>query len=89
MKFKTNYIEEDLVRAFKVFDPNDDEFVNKNDLRLAFQSFIQKEKISDHLINAIFDESNPQMDNNTNLDYKELIKVMMAEPDPLKLPDEL
>ena len=36
MKFKTNYIEEDLVRAFKVFDPNDDEFVNKNDLRLAF-----------------------------------------------------
>ena len=37
----------------------------------------------------MFDEASPQTDDMGNINYKDLIKVMLSEPDPLHLPDHV
>ena len=37
----------------------------------------------------MFNEAMPQTDDNGNINYKDLIKVMLSEPDPLQLPDHV
>ena len=88
MKMKTNYIEEDLIRAFKVFDTDLADCVNKEELRVAFMNLIGKPVVDESKLDGMFDEALPQMDENGNIDYEALVKVMLAEPDPLLLPQE-
>ena len=88
MKMKSNFIEEDLIKAFKVFDTDLADVVNKEELRIAFMNLIGKPVVDDTKLDGMFDEALPQMDENGNINYEELIKAMLAEPDPLLLPDE-
>ena len=39
--------------------------------------------MSDKLIEKIFAEASPQTDSHNYINYEELIKVMLEEPDPL------
>ena len=89
MTKKQNYIEEDLVRAFKVFDHDDVGTVKREELKVAFMTLIGKHVVSEAEIDAMFNEALPQTDNNGNMNYEELIKIMNNEPDPLALPDDI
>ena len=47
MTKKQNYIEEDLVRAFKVFDHDDIGTVKREELKVAFMNLIGKHVVSE------------------------------------------
>ena len=47
MTKKQNYIEEDLVRAFKVFDHDDVGTVKREELKVAFMTLIGKHVVSE------------------------------------------
>lgn len=47
MTMKTNYIEEDLVKSFKVFDADLNGVVNKDELRVVFMNLIGKDMINE------------------------------------------
>ena len=54
---KTNYIEEDLIKSFKVFDQDLNGVVNKDELRVAFMSLIGKENINELALEGMFKEA--------------------------------
>ena len=89
MTMKTNYIEEDLIKSYKVFDTDLTGFVNRDELKVTFMNLIGREFIDESRINTMFDEALPQMDGQGNIDYEQLVKIMLAEPDPLALPDDI
>ena len=43
MQHKWNYIEEDLIKAYRVFDLDDTELVSREELKAAFMNFIGKD----------------------------------------------
>ena len=87
MTYKTNTIEDDLIKAFKVFETNDDDgTVKRDEIKNAFSQFIEKKQVSNQLLKNIFTEIMPQTDSKGNIDYKELVRTMLKEPDPLALP---
>ena len=43
MQHKWNYIEEDLIKAYRVFDLDDTELVSRDELKGAFMNFIGKD----------------------------------------------
>ena len=47
MEFKTNYIEEDLVQSFKVFDLDDNGYVNRDELKVHFMNLIGRETVTE------------------------------------------
>ena len=47
MTFKQNHIQEDLVRAFKVFDGNDDKIVKREELKSTFINLIGKHVVTE------------------------------------------
>jgi Ca2+-binding EF-hand superfamily protein len=59
MTKKQNYIEEDLVRAFKVFDHDDIGTVKREELKVAFMNLIGKHVVSEGQIDAMFNEALP------------------------------
>ena len=86
MEHKTNYIEEDLIKAFKVFDGDDLATVNKDELKVVMMNLIGKDLASEDQIDAMFREAAPQTDGSGNIDYLNLIKIMLNEVDPLHIP---
>ena len=54
MTIKSNYVEEDLVKSFKVFDLDDTGVVNKDELKIAFMSLIGREQVNEHDIALMF-----------------------------------
>ena len=89
MTYKSNHIEEDLVRAFKVFDTNDDKVVKREELKSVFLNLIGKHIVSEHQLDAMFNEAMEQTDGEGNIDYETLTKIMPSEPDPLALPEHI
>ena len=89
MTKKQNFIEEDLIRAFKVFDHDDVGTVKREELKVAFMTLIGKHVVSEAQIDAMFNEALPQTDHSGNINYEDLIKIMNGEPDPLALSDEI
>ena len=59
MCYKVNYIEEDLIKAFKVFDADYSDTVNKDDLRVAFMNLIGKPVIDESKLDGMFNEALP------------------------------
>ena len=67
---KTNYIEEDLVKSYKVFDTDLTGFVNKDELKVAFMNLIGREFLDENRLDGMFEEAMPQMDGQGNIDYE-------------------
>ena len=59
MEHKTNYIEEDLIKSFKVFDGDDLSTVNKDELKVVMMNLIGKDLASEDQIDAMFREAAP------------------------------
>tara|TARA_B110000285_G_scaffold196544_1_gene227601 strand:- start:29 stop:208 length:180 start_codon:yes stop_codon:yes gene_type:complete len=59
MEHKTNYIEEDLIKSFKVFDGDDLSTVNKDELKVVMMNLIGKDLASEDQIDAMFREASP------------------------------
>ena len=59
MEHKTNYIEEDLIKSFKVFDGDDLNSVNKDELKVVMMNLIGKDLASEDQIDAMFREAGP------------------------------
>ena len=62
MEHKTNYIEEDLIKSFQVFDGDDLASVNKDELKVVMMNLIGKDLASEDQIDAMFAEARPQTD---------------------------
>ena len=59
MEHKTNYVEEDLIKSFKVFDGDDLNLVNKDELKVVMMNLIGKDLASEDQIDAMFKEASP------------------------------
>ena len=89
MTHKNNHIEEDLIRAFKVFDTNDDKVVKRDELKSVFLNLIGKHIVTESQLDAMFNEAMEQTDAHGNIDYHTLTQIMLNEPDPLALPENI
>ena len=47
MEHKTNYVEEDLIKSFKVFDLDELNTVNKDELKVVMMNLIGKDLASE------------------------------------------
>ena len=77
------------MKAFRVFDQNELGKINREFLRSQFINCIGRDKVNDKLVEKVFAEVQPQTDSQGNIDYEELIQIMLNEPDPLQIPDHI
>ena len=68
-------VENSLMNAFRILDPDNSGYINKKDLATLLKSY-QKD-ISKKDIDNIIKEANP--DSNGNIDYMQLAKDMLAK----------
>ena len=61
MTYKNNHIKEDLIRAFKVFDTNDDKVVKRDELKSVFLNLIGKHIVTESQLDAMFQEAMEQL----------------------------
>ena len=89
MTHKNNHIQEDLIRAFKVFDTNDDKVVKRDELKSVFLNLIGKHIVTESQLDSMFNEAMEQTDIDGNIDFHTLTEIMLNEPDPLALPENI
>ena len=89
MTHKNNHIQEDLIRAFKVFDTNDDKVVKRDELKSVFLNLIGKHIVTESQLDSMFNEAMEQTDIDGNVDFHTLTEIMLNEPDPLALPENI
>ena len=89
MMFKQNYVSEDLIKSFRVFDIDHTGQVSKDELKVTFMNLMGSEVGDERNLMAMFAEAMPFTDESGNIDYERLTKVMLEEPDPLALPEHI
>ena len=74
-KMNENEPEEELVEVFKIFDKNNDEKIDAEDLKIIFQEL--GEEVSDEDCRIMIDEHD--IDGDTYLNFDEFVNLMMAK----------
>ena len=74
-KMNENEPEEELVEVFKIFDKNNDEKIDAEDLKIIFQEL--GEEVSDEDCRIMIDEHD--IDGDSYLNFDEFVNLMMAK----------
>ena len=74
-KMNENAPEEELVEVFKIFDKNNDEKIDAEDLKIIFQEL--GEEVSDEDCRIMIDEHD--IDGDSYLNFDEFVNLMMAK----------
>ena len=74
-KMNENEPEEELVEVFKIFDKNNDEKIDAEDLKIIFQEL--GEEVTDDDCRIMIDEHD--IDGDQELDFDEFVNLMMAK----------
>ena len=74
-KMSENEPEEELVEVFKIFDKNNDEKIDAEDLKIIFQEL--GEVVSDEDCRRMIEEHD--IDGDNELDFDEFVNLMMAK----------
>ena len=72
MEHKTNYIQEDLIKSFRVFDGDDLNTVNKDELKVVMMNLIGKDLASEDQIDAMFREAEQFIEKNEDGTVKQV-----------------
>ena len=74
-KMNENEPEEELVEVFKIFDKNNDEKIDAEDLKIIFQEL--GEDVTDEDCKLMIDEHD--LNDDKELDFDEFVNLMMAK----------